>query len=114
MDIEATVARRISKAVGVPAYLGVPQDAPQSFVCVEQTGGYGDMLRISTVDIDCWAGRLERKQARTLADRVCAAVPDLDEEPNIFGPEVTNVYRQNDPDTGRARYVVQVQLRTCE
>lgn len=114
MDIEATVARRISEAVGVPAYLEVPADAPASFVCVEQTGGYGDALRTVTLDVDCWAGRLERRQARALADKVCAAVPDLDAEPDVFGPTVENVYRQNDPGTGRARYVVQVQLNVCE
>ena len=43
-----------------------------------------------------------------------AAVCDLDEEPNVFHPEVTNCYRQNDPDTGRSRYIVQAQLWVCE
>ena len=43
-----------------------------------------------------------------------ACVCDLDEEPNVFHPEVTNCYRQNDPDTGRSRYIVQAQLWVCE
>ena len=32
----------------------------------------------------------------------------------MFHPEVTNCYRQNDPDTGRSRYIVQAQLWVCE
>lgn len=114
MDVEAVVARRLSAAVGADAFLEVPAGATSAFLTVEQTGGYGDVLRTVTLDVDCWAGKLERKRARALADAVAGAVPDLDVEPNIFGPTVENIYRQNDPDTGRSRYIVQVQLRTCE
>ena len=32
----------------------------------------------------------------------------------MFHPEVTNTYRQNDPDTGRSRYIVQAQVWVCE
>lgn len=114
MDVEAVVARRLSEAVGVPAYLEVPEGAPESFVTVERIGGGGSMLEPVQLAVDCWAGRKRRKRALALAERVMAAVSDLDEEPNVFHPEVTNCYRQNDPDTGRSRYIVQAQVWVCE
>lgn len=114
MDIEAVVARRLSKAMGVPAYLEVPERAPDGFITVERLGGGGSMFEPVQLAVDCWAGRKRRKAAQALSERVKAAVCDLDEEPNVFHPEVTNCYRQNDPDTGRSRYIVQAQLWVCE
>lgn len=114
MDIEATVARRLSKAVGVPAYLEVPEGAPDGFIVVERIDGGGSMFEPVRLAVDCWAGKKQRKAAQALSERVGAAVYDLDEEPNLFHPEVTNTYRQNDPDTGRSRYIVQIQLWVCE
>lgn len=114
MDIEAAAARRIAKAVGVPAYLEVPKDAPGSFVTVERIGGGGSYMEPVRLAIDCWAGKKQRRAAQALSDRVRAAVYDLDEEPNVFHPEVINTYRQNDPDTGRSRYIVQAQVWVCE
>lgn len=114
MDIEAIVARRLSKAVGVPAYLEVPERAPDGFITVERIGGGDSMFEPVQLAVDCWAGKKRRKAAQALSERVKAAVYDLDEEPNVFHPEVTNCYRQNDPDTGRSRYIVQAQLWVCE
>lgn len=114
MDIEATVARRLSKAVGVPAYLEVPEGAPDGFIVVERLGGGGSMFEPVQLAVDCWAGKKQRKAAQALSERVGAAVYDLDEEPNLFHPEVTNTYRQNDPDTSRSRYIVQIRLWVCE
>lgn len=114
MDIEAAVARRIAKATGVPAYTEVPKDAPGSFATVERIGGGGSYMEPVQLAIDCWAGKKQRKAAQALSERVKAAVYDLDDEPNVFHPEVTNTYRQNDPDTGRSRYIVQAQVWVCE
>ena len=114
MDIEATVARRLSAAVGVPAFLEVPESAPDGFVTVERIGGGGSMFEPCQLAVDCWAKKKQRKAAQALSERVMAAVRDLDEEPNVFNPEVTNCYRQNDPDTGRSRYIVQAQVWVCE
>lgn len=114
MDVEAVVARRLSEAVGVPAYLEVPEGAPNSFISVERLGGGGSMFEPVQLAVDCWAGKKQRKAAQALSEKVKAAVYDLDEEPNVFHPEVTNCYRQNDPDTGRSRYIVQAQLWVCE
>lgn len=112
MDVEEAVARRIGSAVGLPAYLDVPKDMPDAFVTVEQTGGGGTYMEAVSLDIDCWAGT--RKLAKALSALVAAAVPDLDDIPNVFGPSVENVYRMNDPDTGHPRYVVSVSLWVCE
>lgn len=100
MDIEAAVARRIAKATGVPAYLEVPKDAPGSFTTVERIGGGGSYMEPVQLAIDCWAGKKQRKAAQALSDRVKAAVYGLDEEPNVFHPEVTNAYRRERPGHG--------------
>lgn len=114
MDIEAVVARRLSEAVGAPAYLEVPEESPDSFISVERIGGGGSMFEPVQLAVDCWANKRQRKQALALAENVKAATYDLEDEPNVFHPEVTNCYRQNDPDTGRSRYIVQIQLWVCE
>lgn len=114
MDIESVVAGRLSKAVGAPAFLEVPESAPGSFISVERIGGGGSMFEPVQLAVDCWAKKKQRKAALALAEKVKAAAFDLDEEPNVFHPEVTNCYRQNDPDTGRSRYIVQIQVWVCE
>lgn len=114
MDVEAVVARRLGESTGVRAFLEVPPDAPQRFITVELISGGGSYMESAQLDIDCWAPKGQRKAASALARAVKAAVLDLDEEPNIFYPTVENAYRMNDPDTGRARYVVQAQVWVCE
>lgn len=116
MDVEAVVARRLREATGIAAYLEVPAETPVEFLAVEQTGGGGGLLDPVQLDVDCWSskGKGGRKRAKAMADAVMAAVPDLDEETNIFHPTVENCYRMPDPDTGRPRYVVGVQVWVCE
>lgn len=114
MDIEAVVARRLSEAVGVPARVEVTGATPEIFISVERLGGGGSMFEPVQLAVDCWAGKKQRKAAQALSEKVKGAVYDLDEEPNVFHPEVTNCYRQNDPDTCRSRYIVQAQLWVCE
>ena len=114
MDVEAVVARRLSQAVGVPARVEVTENTPERFISVERLGGGGSMFEPVQLAVDCWAGKKQRKAAQALSEKVKAAVYDLDEEPNVFHPEVTNTYRQNDPDTGRSRYIVQAQVWVCE
>ena len=116
MDVEAVVARRLAGSTGVPAYVEVPADASDEFLCVEQTGGGGGFLEPVQLDVDCWAEKRKggRKRARAVAELVRDAVADLDDEPNLFHPTVETFYRQADPDTGRPRYVVGVQVWVCE
>lgn len=113
MDIEAVVARFLAGAVGVQAYLEKPTDTPEQYVIVEQTGGGSNLFDAASLDIDCYALKKQRKKAKALAAAVCAALQDLDEVANLYHPDVTNVYRQNDPDTGEARYVVQLEVYVC-
>lgn len=114
MDVEAVVARALASALGVPAFLEVPADPPGRFIVVEQVGGGSSFADPVAIDVDCWSGKLARRDAASLAAQVRDAVPGLDEEPNIFGPKPTNIYRANDPETGRSRYTVQLSLRLCE
>lgn len=114
MDVEAAVARRLAQAVGAKGFVEVPESPPDLFVSVERIGGGGSMFEPVQLAVDCWAKKKQRKRALALAEKVKAATYDLDEEPNIFNPEVTNCYRQNDPDTGRSRYIVQIQVWVCE
>lgn len=114
MDVEAVVARRLARAVGVKGFVEVPESAPDSFISVERIGGGGSMFEPCQLAIDCWARKKERRKAQELAEAVKRAALDLDEEPDIFHPEVTNFYKQNDPDTGRSRYIVQIQVWVCE
>lgn len=117
MDIEAEVAHRLCELTGADATLDPVADHPEPYITVEQTGGGGGFLEPVQLDIDCWgsAGKGGRKPAKALAEKVKAAVPLLEDEiQDVFHPEVVNTYRMPDPDTRRARYVVQAQLWVCE
>lgn len=112
MDVEEVAARRLAASIGLPAFLDVPEDAPDEFITVEQTGGGGTYLDAVQLDVDCWGAT--RKRAKAVSLLVQAAVGELDEDPNIFHPKVEGAYRMPDPDTGRPRYVVGVSLWVCE
>ena len=74
MDVEAVVAQ----AVGVPGRVEVPERLSDSFISVELIGGGGSMFEPCQLAVDCWAKKKERKRARALAEKVKAAVYDLD------------------------------------
>lgn len=114
MDIEAVAARALKAALGVPAYLEAPKEAPEEFITVEATRATGGFTDRVALDIDCLAPPNSRKRAKALAERVMGAVPGLCSESCIFAPAVANWYRMNEPDTNRSRYVVQVELTVCE
>lgn len=116
MDVEAIVARRLSETIGLPAFLEMPakENDPGELITVEQTSGGGGFLEPFALDVDCWSTVKQRKRTKAISDLVKQAVPDLEDELNIFNPKVENVYRMNDPDTGRSRYVVSITLWVCE
>lgn len=103
MDVEAAVARRLAQAAGVPGYIEVPEEMPDSFISVERIGGGGSMFEPCRLAVDCWAKKKERKRAHALAESVAAAVADLDEEANFFHPEVTNFLPARTTRTRAAR-----------
>lgn len=117
VDIEAVVARFFCEAVGVTAYIEVPAKPADEYVSVEQTGGGDSIFDPVSLSIDCVAGPPKdggRKRAKAISRAVQAAVAGLDEVECIYNPSVDTVYRQNDPDTGRSRYVVDCSMFVCE
>lgn len=114
MDAEATVARALKEGTGYPCYLEKPSaetlGGATEYMVVTQTYGGDSVLDQLNMDVDCYAPKGQRKKARAVADAVAAAVPSLEEDGALFVPEVSNVYRQNDPQTGEARYVVQLSV----
>jgi hypothetical protein len=116
MDVEKTVATRLMQDTGIQAYLSVPQDTPDEFMVITQTMRTGGRFNPTySLDVDVW-GKDEhaRSQTHSRAQKVIDAVPNLGEEPNIFTPKTTNVYRDPDADTGRMRYTVQIEVTVCE
>lgn len=116
MDIEQTVATRLMADTGIQAYLSVPANTPDEFMTVELTAESGSQfMRTYSLDVDVW-GKDEhaRKRANELAQEVIYAVDNLDSDPNIFNPITTNCYRSPDADTGRIRYVVQIECSVCQ
>lgn len=115
VDVETLIAKALKDTLGVPAYLEVPENAPDSFLVVEQTamGAASDHVGVSylatvSLDIDCWCLKNQRKQAKALANSVINSLPTLGTKP-MTTTKCTNAYRENDPDTGRSRYIVQVE-----
>lgn len=117
MDIERVIAQRLNEATGISAFLSVPADPPDEFLTVEVVGMTAQtrFMPVYSLDVDVW-GKDEHARARAheLAGAVISEVPNLDAEPNIFNPTFSNCYRSPDADTGRARYVVQIECAVCE
>ena len=117
MDIERVVAQRLKDKTGIDAYLSVPVDPPDEFLTVEviRTDVQSRFIPVYALDVDVWAKDAHaRARAHELAQKVIDETPNLDEEPNIFNPTFENCYRSPDADTGRARYVVQIECAVCE
>lgn len=115
VDVETLIAKALKDALGITVFLEVPEGPPDSFLVVEQTsmGTVSDhvgnaYLATVNLDIDCWCPKNQRKQAKSLANSVIKSLPTLGTDP-ITTTKCTNTYRSNDPDTGRSRYVVQVE-----
>lgn len=117
MDIERVVAQRLKDKTGIEAYLSVPVNPPDEFLTVEiiRTDVQSRFIPVYALDVDVWAKDAHaRARAHELAQKVIDETPNLDEEPNIFNPTFENCYRSPDADTGRARYVVQIECAVCE
>lgn len=112
MDIEEVVGKFLLNKTSIKTFLEVPTDKPEEFLSVEQTGGGRSFLEPAQLDVDCWAKT--RNRAKTISKLVQSVIPDLDDETNLFHPTVENVYRMNDPDSGKPRYVVSIQVWVCE
>lgn len=112
MDIEEVVGRFLANRTRIKTFLEVPKDKPDEFLSVELIGGGGSFLEPALLDVDCWAET--RKRAKTISKLIQSVIPDLDDENNLFHPTVENVYRMNDPDSGKPRYVVSIQVWICE
>ena len=96
-----------ASGVGATAYYDVPEDRPESFVVVEQTGGSRSdrVARTLAVDCDCWA--TSRRDASLLADAVADALERMpDELDNVFWVSVTTVYNNPDLESRTPRYTV--------
>lgn len=114
-DIERSVAKYLLDETGIQAYIEVPQEPADEYLSVELTGSSGNPWNATYhMDIDCVAGQDQRRRARELAYRVQRACHDLDTLPCVFNPTVSNIYRMNDPDTRRSRYVVQLDFVLCD
>lgn len=112
MDVEAVVARRLAASTGVPARLEVPEDSSGEFITVELTREDAGFVSTASLAVQAWAPT--RKRAREIILAAAAAVPDLEDEPGIFHPEVGGCYRFPDPDARRERYQATVSLSICE
>lgn len=117
MDIELVVAEYLADKTGMQVYLEKPatdaKNAPDEYLVVEQIGGGYDIFTPVLIDIDCYAPKKQRKKAKATANVVASVLLGIDELANLYSPSVTNMYRQNDADTGEARYIVQIQIYVC-
>lgn len=113
MEVERVVAGRLMDAVGVRAFLEVPDPRPGEFLTVELVGGGGGRFRQGyTLAVQSWART--RRRAAEIAALVERAVPSLADEPDVFAPVTAGTYRWPDPDSRQERYQTTVELTVCE
>lgn len=117
MDIERTLAQYFKDKTGIQAYLTVPHDPPNEFLVIQLISSAADnqFMTEYSLDVDVWGeDESARIQTQANAAQVIDAIPTLEEISNIFNPRFENLYRTVDADTGRVRYVVQLECSVCE
>lgn len=117
MDIEKTVAQFVKEQTGLETYLTVPNNPPNVFLVVDliSTSANNQFMSIYSLDIDVWgADENDRINTHENAMKVVSSIPALESIENIFNPRFLNLYRAVDADTGRVRYVVQLECSVCE
>lgn len=114
MDIEACVCMYLHSVLDVPAYYDVPEDRPDAFVTVEQTGGTLSALGLGTksVLVKCWAP--SRKEAAAVGKAVKRAVCGIVAMVDITGVRITSEYRDRDFDSGIDRRCLLVEIDVNE
>ena len=86
-----------------PAYGDEPQDAPPSFLTVEQVGGgVADKIPHASVAVQSWAG--SRDEASQLNLRVIEAMLQAPEQPEISRCALDDTYNFTDTTKKRYRY----------
>lgn len=112
MSVEALLIAELAAELSVPVVADVPPLRPVSFVTVERTGGPEESFRsVSVVAVQCWAA--SRYLASVLADLVVDALRGIVlVHPDVGRVSVLSVYNNPDPDSGQARYQINVELVT--
>lgn len=109
-DTEEAVRAWID-ADGLPAFFGIPDDAPDLFGVVSRTGGFTSEGGVDNADVtvQVW-GRTKHAAsaaARRIVERLWALEGEhLDEQTIGYGSPAASMLWQPAADTGRPRYIV--------
>ena len=103
--IEKIILDRLSEklAGSPPVYMETPENAPDSYVLIEKTGG-GEIDRIESamVAIQCYGPSLY--EAAALNERVKNIMREITELDSVSACDLNSDYNFTDPDTKRYRY----------
>jgi len=102
--IEVTILDYLAGALGVPAYMELPPEAPESCLVLEKTGsGERDRLQEATIAVQSYGPTLYA--AAELNQAVKAAMSAArDSLENVFRAECGGDYNFTDTRTKRYRY----------
>ncbi len=108
MDIEQVIVDHLnSQNLGATAYYNVPKNRPASFLTVERVGGGAGELVIERPRVVVQAWGPSRVKALELAANTDLAMREMVTLPNVFYVAPESKYRDDDPDSGQARYSLQ-------
>lgn len=108
MDIEQVIVDHLnSQNLGAKAYYNVPKTRPAQFITVERVGGGGSEIVIERPRVVVQAWGPSRAGALSLAALVDIAMREMVTLPNVFYVAPESKYRDDDPDSGQARYSMQ-------
>ncbi len=111
-DIERALIEWLPEKVGCECLAEAPDPRPDRFVTVERTGGEASLgVDRPKLAVQAWGAGPEDASALALAVRD-ALVLDFWELPEVCRCAVSSVYRFPDPDSGQARYQLDVEAVT--
>lgn len=88
---------------GIPVYVDVPSEPPESYIVIERTGG-GEEEHIRSAMIAIQSYGMSRLQAATLHENVLSAMHGLITLDNVSACNVNSEYDFTDTETKRYRY----------
>ncbi len=84
LNVQADLRARLEKALGVPAYVNVPEKRPKSFVVVKRNGGHRLNRHQDRPGVDIYSYAPTEAQAASLATKASAFMDALQRDRDAF------------------------------
>lgn len=114
LNVVGETRRRLAEALGVPAYVNVPQDRPREFVVVNRGGGAWENGLVDRAGLNVYAYAQTEGAAYELMERACEAMRSLPFEAGYCCASMESMRSDYDLDAREHRWYSSWTIKTYE